>query len=328
MAGGNAGTLAASERELASAPNLPARFLMPLGFRWGCYVADDGALLRWGHLPVADARAECVMVGGLGEFIEMQFETARDLAARGIAVWCLDWRGQGGSARPPRWPARAEARRFDRDAADLAGFAAERLTRGLPRLLIAHSMGGAIALLCLHRQPSSFDAAVLSAPMLGLRIGRLPYSLLRSVTLPLRFGVGRAFVPLARRPRPGGPDPATSRASSDPERCRLRYAWSMACPQLRLGRPTFAWLDATLGVLPRLGRAEFLAAIDTPILLGSPALDIVVASAAQRRASRLLPDCTFVELAGSKHHPFLERDIVREEWLGHIDRFVAARVAR
>ena len=117
------------------APALPERFLPPSGFIWGSFTAADGAVLRWGHLPVATPRAECVMVGGFGEFIEKQFETVRDLAARGIAVWCLDWRGQGGSIRPRRLPTRPRARKFDRDAEDLAAFAAEKLRGPLPRLL-------------------------------------------------------------------------------------------------------------------------------------------------------------------------------------------------
>src|SRR5580704_14575107 len=67
-------------------PSLDDRFLPPPDFVWGSFTAADGAILRWGHLPVSDARAECIMVGGFGEFIEKQFETVRDLARRGIAV--------------------------------------------------------------------------------------------------------------------------------------------------------------------------------------------------------------------------------------------------
>ena len=47
-------------------------------------------MLRWGHLAAEKPRAECVFVGGFGDFIEKQFETIRDLAARGFSVWCLD----------------------------------------------------------------------------------------------------------------------------------------------------------------------------------------------------------------------------------------------
>ena len=92
--------------EIAGLPRLPARFLEPHGFTWGSLAAPDGATLRWGHLAAANPRVECVMVGGFSECIEKYFETTTDLAARGLSVWCLDWRGQGGSERPRRWPSR------------------------------------------------------------------------------------------------------------------------------------------------------------------------------------------------------------------------------
>ena len=51
-------------------PHLPERFLAPKGFVWGRFMTADGAVLRWGHLPVRGARAECVIAGGFGDFIE------------------------------------------------------------------------------------------------------------------------------------------------------------------------------------------------------------------------------------------------------------------
>src|SRR6516162_8199997 len=75
-------------------PLLPARFLEPPGLVWGSFAAPDGAKLRWGHLPATNPRAECVMVSGFTECIEKYFETMADLAARGLSVWGLDWRGQ------------------------------------------------------------------------------------------------------------------------------------------------------------------------------------------------------------------------------------------
>src|SRR5215475_12422810 len=135
--------------EAASVPQLASRFLEPSGFVWGTLVAGDGATMRWGHLPAPTPRADCVMVGGFTECIEKYFETMVDLAALGLSVWCLDWRGQGGSERPRRLPSRPRPRRFDRDANELALFARTLPAAGSPRILIGHSMGGAIALLCL-----------------------------------------------------------------------------------------------------------------------------------------------------------------------------------
>jgi lysophospholipase len=306
-------------------PLLPERFLPPAGFVWGNFTAADGATLRWGHLPVRNPRAECVMLGGFGEFIEKQFETLRDLAARGIAVWCLDWRGQGGSVRPRRLPTRPRARNFDRDAQDLADFTRTKLSGRLPRLLVAHSMGGAIALLCLRQYSGLFDAAVLSSPMVGLRTGRVPPTLFRIITGPARAaGLGACFIPGAGKWRPDRvPSPERSRASTDVERCRLRYAWFSAEPNLRLDEATYGWVDTALGLVARISKPEFLASIRTPILMGRPGREVVVSKAAQRRVAVRLPNCTLVELHESKHDPFLERDAIRDYWLACLDHFIA-----
>lgn len=310
-------------------PPFPPRFLEPAGFVWGSFTAPDGAKLRWGHLPAATPRVECVMVGGFTECIEKYFETTADLVARGLSVWCLDWRGQGGSERPRRWPSRPRPRRYDRDANDLALFTQKLSpTRG-PRLLIAHSMGGAIALLCLRQSPRLFDAAILSAPMLGIRTGRVPRTVARYITGAARAsGLGLCFIPGAGRWRPDRiPSPEGSRISSDPERCRLQYGWFSARAHLRVDEPTYGWLDEALRLVGRISRAEFLAGVKTPILLASAGIESFVEPKAHRRAARALPDCTLVEFPNSKHEPFLEQDAIRNRWLDAIDRFVTERLA-
>jgi len=305
------------------------RFLKPSEFVWGSFHASDGARLRWGHLAAAQPRADCVMVGGFTECIEKYFETIVDLTARGLSVWCLDWRGQGGSERPRYWPSRPRPRRYDRDAGDLAQFTETLPSARHPRFLIAHSMGGAIALLCLRQSPGLFDAAILSAPMLGIRTGRLPRSIARCITGAARAsGLGLCFVPGAGRWRPDRiPSPHRSRISSDPERCCLQYRWFSARAELRVDEPTYGWLDEAFRLVTRIGKPEFLAGISTPILLASAGIEAFVEPQAHRRAARLLPDCTLVQFPESKHEPFLERDAIRDSWLGAIDRFVGQRVA-
>jgi len=314
----------------ACVPDLPSRFLEPEGFVWGRFATSDGTRLRWGHLPAEEPRAECVLVGGFAECIEKYFETIGDLAARGYSVWCLDWRGQGGSARPKRLPNRPRPRQFDRDASELALFT-EKLTTGhRPRLLIGHSMGGAVALLCLHRYPGLFDAAILSAPMLGIRTGGVPTALMRCLTRLARgIGLGICFLPGRRRwSLDRTPTPELSRVSNDPERCRLQYAWFSADKALRVDAPTWGWLDGALRLTARLAKGKLLAGIDTPILLASAGVETFLRLEAHRRADRLLPQCTLVEFPDAKHEPFLERDAVRELWLAAIDRFVTECVDR
>jgi len=73
---------------------------------------------------------------------------------------------------------------------------------------------------------------------------------------------------------------------------------------------------------------EFLTAIHTPILFGRAGREMVVSAKAQRRAARLLPNCTLVEMPLSKHDPFLETDAIRDYWLSRLDKFIAERLAK
>ena len=166
--------------------------------------------------------------------------------------------------------------------------------------------------------------------MVGLRTGRVPPSLLRCITGPARAaGLGACFLPGAHKWRPHPvPSPERSRISTDAERCRLRHAWFLAAPGLRVDEATYGWLDSALGLIARISKPDFLAAVHTPILLGRPGREVVVSRQAQRRVARLLPDCTLVELHGSRHDPFLERDPIRDYWLSRLNRFIAERLLK
>ena len=318
----------------ARLPALDERFLPPRDFVWGSFTASDGAVLRWGHLPVPEsireARAACVIAVGFGEFIEKHFETMRDLAARGIAVWCLDWRGQGRSIRPSRFPTRPRARNFNRDAEDLAEFTRAYLPPGLPRLLVAHSMGGAIALVCLRRHPGSVRrrgavradgraAHRTPAADAGARADRAGAR--RRARPPLYPGCAG----MAPRPR--------ADAADQPRDDRRRALPAASCLVFRrpgaAAGPGDLWLG---GQRAGPGRAH----LETGISRRDPHPDPDrpagtragrLPRGATRRAAALLPNCRLVALAGSKHDPFLECDAVRDYWFDCLDRFIAERLA-
>ena len=311
-------------------PPLDRRFLEPPSFQWGMFTTAEGIALRWGHLAAPSPRAHCVVVGGFTEFIEKYFETIGDLVARRLSVWCLDWYGQGGSQRPTLLPNRPRRRLFGRDARDLAGFTEAIVPASRPRILIAHSMGGAIALLCLGAKPKLFEAAILSAPMLGLATGGIPVRIARLIAAAATLsGLGTMLVPGARHwHSDASHSPALSRTSSDAERFRIHHAWLAARPELIVDGPTYGWLDAAFQLTERVQQEEFLARITTPILIGSAGIESIVDRVAHRHAAARLRHCDLVELPRSKHEPFLETDAVREHWFAAIDRFLDLRLGK
>lgn len=307
---------------IASAPPLEARFLEPDGFRWGHFTARDGARLRWGHLAAGSAK-DCIVVGGFLEFIEKYFEVARDFHRRGFNVWCLDWRGQGLSARSGC--TKPDARLFDRDAEELAQFITAISPRDHKRLLVAHSMGGAVSLLALADYAPPVDAAVLSAPMIEINTGNVPRWLARTLaSVMTSTGRGDAFVPGAGAwpnlaPRFGN----INRLSNHPIRGKLVDAWFTTSRDLRHDGPTYAWLKAAFALTARISSAGLLRRVRTPILMGSAGQDLLVDPAAHLRAATLLPDCRLVTFAAAKHELFQEIDEVRDRWFAAIDSFVA-----
>ncbi len=308
-------------------PALDARFLEPAGFQWGVFTNARGQALRWGHLPVPEARAQetrsVVIVGGFGEFVEKYFETIRDFAARGFAVWCLDWAGQGESARPEANPTRPLARDFAADADDLAAFA-ERMIQGGARLLVAHSMGGAIGLYSLARHPKVFDAAVLSAPMLGLLLGGLPRPLAAAIVwLGTKLTGLEAFAPGAKR-WAAEPDlcPAKSHVSNDPARCLVQREWYTAHPGLQVDGATYGWLKTALDLTDTLNDPALLAKITRPVLIGSAGRDVLVSPERHAVTAAALPNGKLVQFPDAKHELFMEADIVRNAWFAAIDEFL------
>jgi len=298
--------------------------LAPAEMRWGQLIRDDGAVLRWGCIAPPHARIECVIVGGFAEFIEKYFELMNDLAARGIAVWSFDWRGQGLSDRAERNDARPLARDVSRDIRDVIAFTGVMGPKKMPRVLIAHSMGGAITLRVLAACPGVFDAAVLSAPMVAVATGVLPRRLAQVVaSAAVGLGFGDALIP-GLRPMDREATPEQSAASSDAVRCNLMPAWFKANPKLRIEGVTFNWYLFALNLSQAFADLSAYRAIGVPVLLGIAGRDVFVDTAPLEDLATQLPHCTVERFPDAKHELFHERDEIRTRWLSAIDAFLSA----
>lgn len=292
---------------------------------WGqplSLVAPDGIALHGAVLAVPGARAHAILLPGRTEFVEKYAAVAKALAARGLSVAAVDWRGQGASARLLADPMIGHVGRFADFHTDLDTLLAHPDVAALPgpRLLVAHSMGGCIALgWLLSRAAHGVTGAVFSAPMLGLRL-RPPFGFIAPglARLAVRLGLARFYAP------GGGPKPyalgpfENNLLTGDATVFAELGAWLRAHPSAGLGGPSFGWLAASFDEMHALrGRP-----VPVPALFAVGTEEGIVDALAVRRAADA-PGARLVVLEGARHEGFIETAQVRAALWAAIDGFLA-----
>ncbi|HEY5084804.1 MAG TPA: alpha/beta hydrolase, partial [Rhizomicrobium sp.] len=274
----------------------------------------------------ADGPGVCLLLNGQTEFIEKYFEVIDELRARGFSVVTFDWRGQGGSDRllPNRRKAHVEDfSEYDQDLDAVIREVVKPLAAGIKPIVVAHSMGGNILLRRLHDVQGEFAAAILSAPMVGIKPRGVPWWLVEKIADRLnRSGPSRDFIwGMAKRDQLKLPF-ALQIVTSDPKRYARNQALLAADPELRLNGPTWGWLGAALHAIDRLEEPGYAEAIKTPALVIGAGRDRVCDTEAARAFAGRMPDARYVEIAGAQHEMLMERDPLRAEWWTAADAFL------
>ena len=289
----------------------------------------DGTELRYARWEATRGprRGTVCLFPGRTEFIEKYFETIADLRRRGFAAAILDWRGQGGSARPIGDPRKGHIEDYAEYDRDLACFMREVVLPDCPPpyTALGHSMGGHIVLRNLTTPGSWFDRAVLVAPMIRLHPQVLGYSeaIVRAYAgLLRRIGLGRLYV------LGGGPEGALKMAfennplTADRERFGRNLMLETAAPELLLGSPTVAWLDATLRSIARISAPEFADRVRVPTLIFTAGRDRVVLPRATEDFAARLKSGTGIRLSQAQHEILQERDDIRARFWAAFDAYL------
>lgn len=310
-------------------------------FRVKTLIAPDKRQLRAGFRDLPEGhepRAICLLLQGLTEYLEKYDETADELVARGFAVVSMDWRSQGASERVRSGNRAGHVRSFDEYDADMAAAAIQveamqkdRAAANLPPLpviVLAHSMGAHILLRFLHEHPRRFAAAVMTAPMLGIKTQKYSPEYTRWITflLNLRQPSSRLIYTVEDR------DPLNvpfeeNLVTSDRARYERNRAFLKEQPFLRIFGPTFGWLGAAFQSMDRMMRPAFAEAISTPLLLIGAGGDRLVINQATRNLVKRLPNATYVEIEGAEHEILMENDAIRARFWSEFDMFVNARLS-
>lgn len=298
----------------------PPHAVMPI-------LTRDGYAVRAAFFPLAEgiaAKGTILLLQGRAEFIEKYREVIGELLGRGFAVASFDWRGQGGSERLLRNSLAGHVEDFEDYQLDLEAVIAAMKLRDLPQpwSLLAHSMGGCLALHHIAKGNSPFRRAVLTSPLVAVTGlgGSMAGQVVSRMLSALGFAIWRipfgTDVPRLRGPFEGNP------FTRDPSRFGTARGWLEAHPHLGIGDPTIGWVAAAFHALDRFGDEDFGCLSRTPVLMLLAGADTVVLTASAEKLALRLRQASAMVLPGSRHEILMEQDEVRALFWTAFDAFV------
>ena len=132
----------------------------------------DGLKLNYYVVTPENPVASLTLVHGMAEFWGKYNEYVYYLACAGFKVFFLEQRGHGYSEGKAPEHDIIYIDKYSTYVEDLHSFVEAVVipgSNGLKKLLLAHSMGGAVATLFLEKYPEYFEAALLSSPMFKMK---------------------------------------------------------------------------------------------------------------------------------------------------------------
>lgn len=303
------------------------RRALPATARVTAWAAADGWQLRRFDWPAEEGRRGRILFqGGRGDIFEKYLELFAHWHQQGWSVTSFDWRGQGGSGRCSDDPRVGHIDSFSRYIGDLADFWGQwRAEAPGPHVLMGHSMGGHLVLRGLVENAVHPDAAVLVAPMLGLKSvfgARLGERIARIVG-----GIGNSARPAWRsNEKPGTTETRQKLLTYDLDRYEDELWWQAAKPELVLGPPSWRWVVEAFASTRSVRDDPRLRRLSVPLLMLVPLADQLVEPRAAIAIADRLPDARVLRFGDESSHEVLrEADPVRDRAIAEIDLFLAAR---
>jgi len=265
-----------------------------------------------------------VLLSGRTEFMEKYEEVISELNHRGFDVFSFDWRGQGLSSRMLDERHKGFIDTYETYFKDLDLFIKSIVKPKAisPLIILAHSMGGHIALRFIHDYPGTINKAILISPMIDIVTFPFPGWFIRYLSLFMvkaglqhAYALGSGDFVLSKEKFTG------NRLTSDPERFMDDKNAISENPNLALGGVTYGWLAATFKSIKILSKPGYAEKIEIPVLIVGGGSDRIVSIRAQRTACASIKDCKLTVIRGARHEILKETDSIRSTFWYEFDKF-------
>ena len=254
-------------------------------------------------------RGTILLFNGRTEYCEKFIHVAAEYCRHGYAFLTFDWRGQGLSDRPSDDRTLCHVDDFVDFQLDVEAVqqALDALHLPQPVHLLAHSMGGCIALRALS-QNLCVRAVHFASPMWGIAMSGLSHvlaQLLIRTANRMGFQMSHFPNPISQQQH--------NRLTSDSDMLKMIDQQVTEHPDLYVGGPSMGWLDAALTECRNLAAMNQPPQCPTLISVGEH--EKIVDTTAIRRCHHLWPQSELDIVDGALHELMMERPEIRQRFL-------------
>lgn len=267
----------------------------------GSFDSFDGTTIHYDQYVHPDAKASIVISHGFTEFGEAYEEVIYYFLRNHYSVFTLDHRSHGYSERFSEDLSLVTVANFTDFIEDFNCYINEIVrpaSKGIPLLLYAHSMGGAIGALYLETYPDIFEAAILSSPMMEIDLGSYPLALTKLICNAFElFGISERYL-FGHEEFKGISEFEISGSTSE---ARYNYVFNhrLKDENFQTSGGSFAWLTTSLKATEQL--IENASLIQVPTLLFQAGQDSLVKPSGQNQFVENASTVQMILVPDSKH---------------------------
>ncbi len=305
--------------------------VLPYLAKWrteGYFTASDGKELYYEtyHTDALPVRGIAVLIHGFSESVDKFYENVYYFMKLGYDVFLPELRGHGKSFRYVDDRSKVHVPDYRLFVSDLDDLMTKKViptnTDGLPYILFAHSMGGAISGLYLEEHPGVFAKAVFSSPMMALNGKPIPVWVQNAVeSVFCLAGKGTDYA-AGMKPYDGSETFETG-FSNSPSRWAYHHERIAQDPLSQTCGATWRMGREMVRMTKAVRRESACARVRTPVLLFSAGNDTLVSGEGQKEFIRKIPRGRILTLDGCKHELYMADEKSLSEYWNAIEAFLA-----